>query len=77
MSQSSEVKKKVRASDRVVRDYVRGLEAENTKLHRQIVRLEIKNLSQENRITALEKIQKEPQEIIVKWGEPPDAEKKA
>jgi hypothetical protein len=44
-----------RRADATIRQYVAALEAENAKLHRQVAKLEVQDLSNRNRIDALEK----------------------
>ncbi len=54
MTQPRSLNAGLKISGRQVREYVRALEAENEKLHRQIAKLEVKAKSLEHRIRALE-----------------------
>jgi predicted RNase H-like nuclease (RuvC/YqgF family) len=45
----------LKSSELVVREYVKKLESENVKLQRQIAKLECNNMSQTNKISALQK----------------------
>lgn len=45
----------LKSCDSQVKEFVRKLKAENAKLQKEIVVLEVKNLSKDNRIKALEK----------------------
>ncbi|HNV89127.1 MAG TPA: hypothetical protein PKL53_09215 [Methylotenera sp.] len=43
----------IKSSQLPVREYVRNLEAENTKLQKQIAKLECNNISQKHEVSAL------------------------
>ena len=45
----------LRRADTIVREYVKGLKAENAKLQRQVVKLECEAVSATNRIASLER----------------------
>jgi len=56
MNDSSSVLKAVlKTADPVLKHYIRELKLENAKLQRKIVKLEVKNISNQNRIVALKK----------------------
>jgi ribosomal protein L18E len=45
----------IKSTEMVVREYVKKLESENAKLQRQIAKLECNDMSQKNKISALQK----------------------
>jgi len=45
----------IKSTEVVVRDYVKKLESENAKLQRQIAKLECNDMSQKNKISALQR----------------------
>ncbi len=67
---ASTIKLALRAADLVVREYVRNLEGQNAKLHKEIARLECLKMDYKNKVAALQKklsacIKKEPLRIYV------------
>lgn len=55
MTRSTSLKVALNKADRLVRQYVTGLEAQNAKLQREIANLESGKVTSKNRIIALEK----------------------
>lgn len=56
---ASDLQAKLKKADPIIRNYVSELEAENAKLQRQIAKFQVKDVSRDNRIKALEKAIKE------------------
>lgn len=59
MSRSESLDVSFQAAQPVLQNYVVALESENAKLHKQISKLEVQDISKQNRITALENELKE------------------
>jgi hypothetical protein len=55
MKRPPDIMSKLKASDPELKNYVLELEKENLKLQRQIAKLQVKDVSQQNQITALKK----------------------
>jgi regulator of replication initiation timing len=74
MPPTSELKKKLKACEPEIRDYVSYLQLENAKLQRRIAKLEAEKITSDNRVRALEKELKKgkPQEIRVVFSDPND-----
>lgn len=53
MKRPPDLTSKLNASDPELKNYVLELEKENFKLQRQIAKLQVKDVSQQNQITAL------------------------
>ena len=54
-----DLQSKLKKADPTIRNYVHELESENEKLQRQIAKLQVHEVSSDNRIKALEKALKE------------------
>ena len=54
MSESTDIKALLKAANPSIQQYVSQLEAENLKLHKQIAKLQVKEVSSNNRVIALE-----------------------
>jgi len=57
MGRTSDLTAKLKSSDPGLRNYVLELERENMRLQRQIAKLQVKDISQQNQIAALKKAQ--------------------
>ena len=62
MKRPLDLMSKLKASNPELKNYVLELEKENLKLHKQIAKLQVKDISQQNQITALKKAQ--PKRIV-------------
>jgi hypothetical protein len=62
MKRPPDLRSKLKASDPELKNYVLELEKENLKLQRQIAKLQVKDVFQQNQITALKKAQ--PKTIV-------------
>ncbi len=62
MKRQPEINPKLNTSDPEVKNYVLELEKENLRLQKQIAKLQVKDISQQNQIIALKKAQ--PKTII-------------
>jgi hypothetical protein len=69
MPPSEELRAHLDSSDSEVRAYVAALEKENAKVQKRVVKLEAANVSQNNKIMALE----EECEELRKQNKPPDS----
>ena len=67
MSRPASLRAKIKAADTELRNYVIELEKENSKLQQQIAKLQVKNLSQQNEIKALEKGQPK---VVIQMSHP-------
>lgn len=59
MQKPSDLNAKLKHCESEIKEYVRALQTENAKLQRRIAKLEVNNLSLNNRIKALKKELKE------------------
>lgn len=57
MSRPTEITKKLKVADPELSKYIIELEKENLRLHKQIARLQVKDVSQQNQIRALKNVQ--------------------
>jgi predicted nuclease with TOPRIM domain len=64
MSESSSLNTKLKQCEPEVQEYVKVLRAENAKLQHRIAKLEVNDLSLNNRIKALEKELKKNQPVV-------------
>ena len=55
MSRPTEITKKLKGADQELSMYIVELEKENLRLHKQIAKLQVENLTKDNEIKALEK----------------------
>jgi hypothetical protein len=57
MKRPSNLTSKLKASDPELKNYVLELERQNLKLQKQIAKFQVKDVSQQNQIIALKKVQ--------------------
>ena len=69
MNRSPSLTSQIKAANPELRGYVLELEKENLRLHKQIAKLEAKDVSQQNQIIALKKAQPKLNIVIKKYGE--------
>ena len=62
MSRPASLTAKIKVADAELKNYVIELEKENLKLQHQVAKLQVKNISQQNEIKALKKV--EPKVVI-------------
>jgi predicted nucleic acid-binding Zn-ribbon protein len=73
MAQSTTLKTKLKAIDPEIREYIRELTARNSKLQKQLVKLEVDKVELNNRIRALtDELKKgRPHKVTVELVRPP------
>jgi len=71
MKRDPNLTSKLKNTDIEIKNYLFELEKENEKLHAQIAKFQVKDVSQQNEITGLKKAQPKVNVIIRKFGEPP------
>jgi hypothetical protein len=54
MTIPSSIKSALKASESIIREYVRKLESQNAKLQKEIAKLQAENVNQKNKTAALE-----------------------
>ena len=70
MSRPTEITKKLKGADPEVLMYIVELEKENLRLHKQIAKLQVKNITKDNEIKALKQAQPEVKIVIKKFSSP-------
>jgi hypothetical protein len=76
MKRPPDLTSKLKASDPELKNYVLELEKENFKLQRQIAKLQVKDVSQQNQIPALKKAQPKMIVRVTNYAKADDKSKK-
>jgi len=70
MSRPTEITKKLKGADPELSMYIVELEKENLRLHKQVAKLQVKNITKDNEIKALKQAQPEVKIVIKKFSSP-------
>lgn len=70
MSRPTEITKKLKGAHPELSMYIVELEKENLRLHKQVAKLQVKNIIKDNEIKALKQAQPEVKIVIKKFSSP-------